>query len=61
MPQNQYNDDNLIPIIFINKKYYVEVNAENLSADEIDKNVNENRVMLMVRLIIFFLLTPANT
>ena len=38
--KSQYNDDNLIPIIFINKKYYVEVNAENLSADEINKNVN---------------------
>ena len=44
--KSQYNDDNLIPIIFINKKYYVEVNAENLSADEIDKNVNENIIKI---------------
>ena len=44
--KSKYNDDNLIPIIFINKKYYVEVNAENLSADEIDKNVNENIIKI---------------
>lgn len=44
--KTKYNDDNLIPIIFINKKYYVEVNAENLSADEIDKNVNENIIKI---------------
>ena len=44
--KSKYNDNNLIPIIFINKKYYVEVNAENLSADEIDKNVNENIIKI---------------